>query len=220
MHRFLEELSRPTVESARQSDAMMGTQTEITSIAARVRVTYEENGRAWEEDLFLDGQVSQMFSQNINLGNMVQSMWWFADATGARAPAGTLDKARALLEPIRASIRRTQKYAALIFELNMQLVRGEAEALNRAAQIWIQNQNRILNDHGSRVASNQDGTDKAHRDFLNYINDVEDYKTTDGSTVSLPAYYDRVLTNSRGDYLLTNDHFFNNADWTEINRAC
>ena len=41
----------------------------------------------------------------------------------------------------------------------------------------------------------------------------------DGGTVSLPAFYDRVLTNGVGDYVLTNDALFEPADWTEIELA-
>lgn len=219
MHRALEEMARPVVEAERQRDAMMGTQTEFTTIAVCVRVSYEENGHVWEEDLYFDGQTQQTFSYEMNLGQVVQSIWWLSDVTGVRAPAGSLEQAKPLLDAIRLSIRRTPEYAALIYEINARILREDARALKEAAQIWIQHQNEILRTQGPKVASTQAAIDKAHREFVNYIRDVDDYKTPDGSTIALPAHYDHVYTNGQGNYVLTNDAFFIAAGWTQVERA-
>ncbi len=216
---MLEDMFRPTVEAALGSDQMMGTQTGINLVATQVRVAYVEDGNSWEEDLYLEGTVQQTLSSDPYLGNMLQELWWIGDVSGVRAAAGSLDQAKPLLEPIRLSIRQTPGYAALISELNARLLRDEADALRKAREIWTDNQDEILRSHESSVAAQQESSDQAHHDFLNSIKEVEDYETPDGGTVSLPAFYDRVLTNGDGDYVLTNDALFEPADWTEIEVA-
>ena len=218
MRQALEDMARPDVETSRQGDMMMGTQTAFRFIAVRVRVSYEENGRVWEEDLYLDGMIRTFSSFNMGFGKTVQATWWIADTVGLRARAGSLDQAQALLEPIRVSIRRTPPYAALISEINMRLIRQETNAIISANRIWRQHQQEIQRIHAQKVSAAQAANDKAHRKFINYIRDVQDYKMPNGGVVALPAFYKNAYVNDRGDYILTNNPLHARPDWKRLER--
>ena len=218
MRQALEEMARPDMEFSRQSDMMMGTKTTFRFIAVRVRVSYDENGRAWEEDLYLDGSIREFVSFNMGFGTMSQATWWMADTVGLRARAGALDQAQALLEPIRVSIRRTPPYASLLSEINRRLLRQETDAVVGANQIWRQHQQEIRRMHEEAVAARQAASDRAHRKFINYIRDVQDYKMPDGRVIALPASYKNVYMNDRGDFIVTNNVYYNRPGWTQLER--
>jgi len=75
----------------------------------------------------------------------------------------------------------------------------------------------IVNSHNERSTSQ----DRGQRGFVNYINDQQDYVDPSvNGNVTLPASYDRVFSNGKGEYVLTNDVSFEpGADWSAINRT-
>jgi hypothetical protein len=67
----------------------------------------------------------------------------------------------------------------------------------------------------------QASLDRSHRNFINAIREVEDYRTPGGdATVQLPSHYSHVYSNGNGDYLMTNDSLYNlNTDQSINNRT-
>lgn len=215
-YRMLEVITEPVFESVRQNDAFTGSQSEFQIVASQVRIAYTEDGAEYEEDLYLQGSVQQTLTSEFGLGDILRSLWWIDDVSSVRAIAGTLDDAKPLLEPLRLSIRQTPEHAALITELHQRILRSEADSLRRAGEIWRDNQQEIIDIHAEAVASRQAASDEANHDFLNYIRETEDYEDLDGSRVTLPAYYDRVLSNGEGGYILTDDHLYEEAGYRDL----
>ena len=196
--------------------------------AISVETTFNANGSRWQQvDAFnhfsFVGQVASAFG-----GADYYVGWENRDAVSLRAPEGKLDAQMPVFLAIINSLRESPEYTRQILELQTKISKGNHEAamktINTYAEISRASYNAnqeinagIMKSYNERNASQ----DRGQRDFVNYIHDQQDYKDPSlNANVTLPSSYDRVFSNGKGDYVLTNDVSFEpGADWSSIQKA-
>jgi hypothetical protein len=178
-------------------------------LAFECRYTHE--GCEWEE-------LSMFGTSYMGLDGIVgRQIWWAIDPSiSYRAPAGQLEESLPLLKALGDSMRVTpqwaQKRAELQAQLNKIALRAARDA-NKAAmersRIISQN-NREINDMIVKgYEQRQAIKDRTHERVINTIRGTEDYVIPGTNEyVQLPGYYEKVYTNSSGEYLLSNDHLY------------
>jgi hypothetical protein len=206
--------------------------------AARVHVTYTENGRRFEEELmatiitdtfYTTSEIEQMF------GVRMVSTFWFADGLWSLRAENLSPENAKLLMTILSSFRWNpswlENYSRLL------------------ANIWEQHLQGVRNRHGiitqtqeevtqmiSATFTNQDAAmERISDEWSRTIRSVElydpnpglaEFETTGEPPVELPNGYDYAWTNRFGDYILTDSSSFNpNVDletgytWVPMRRA-
>lgn len=193
-----------------------------------VQSSYSVGGKRWQQlDAFNHiayvGQVASAWG-----GADSHVGWDLRDAVSLRAPEGTLDAQMPVLLAIVNSLRETPEYTRQIVELQTRISRGNHEVAMKTIETYRQisqasyNAHQqvnagIMNSYNERNASQ----DRGQRGFVNYIHDQQDYADpATNANVTLPASYERVFSNGKGEYVLTNDVSFEpGADWSSIERA-
>lgn len=189
---------------------------------------YTADGKRWQQiDAFnhiaLIGQVASAFG-----GADYYIGWDLRDAVSLRAPEGTLDTQMPVLLAIVNSLRQTPEYTQQIVQMQTKISQGNHESAMKTIETYRQisqssyNANQeinagIMNSYKQRNASQ----DRSQRGFVNYIHDQQDYADPSvNANVTLPANYDKVFSNGKGEYVLTNDVSFEpGADWSSIERT-
>lgn len=229
LRKQLDEVLAPVRQNMAQGDEQlrqMGgqVQSSLTTIAERVRVRYQENGRTFEEDVWVLGTVNHSVQQTQGMPPVHMWYWRMMDPRGVRAPAGQLDDARPLLEAISLSIMPEPRYQAIIMHLQHKINMKELEALAKRGEIARQGREEAWQIYQSGVKEQQASTERMHDSFNEYIQDIDRFQDLDGSTVRLPSLYSYVYSNSNGEYILTNEPTFNPNDqpnrteqWERIN---
>ena len=171
--------------------------------AAQIR--FDRNGKTWEQ---LTGFGVYWLGSQYEFG---RQLWWGIE--GGRsftAPAGEMQKNIPVLMAIADSVRTTpqwnQNRNQLAATLRGITAKGAADRArqNADAQAKIR---QTYNETSDIIAKSYDvnaGGD-SQRNYINAINEVEDYRTPGGNQVQLPSGYTNVYTNNRNEYLMTND---------------
>jgi hypothetical protein len=196
--------------------------------AISVESVYDAGGRRWQQvDAFnhfsFVGQIASAFG-----GADYVFGWDNRDAVSLRAPDGQLDAQMPVLLAIVNSLRETPQYTQQVLALQTKISQGNHEAAMQTIQTYAEisrasyNANQeisagIMNSYNQRNASQ----DRGQRDFVNYIHDQQDYKDPAmNANVTLPSSYERVFSNGKGDYVLTNDVSFEpGGDWSSIQKS-
>ncbi|MGB5740325.1 MAG: hypothetical protein WBM54_13315, partial [Woeseia sp.] len=153
--------------------------------------------------------------------------WDLRDAISLRAPADTLDAQMPVLLAIVNSLRQTPEYSRKLLELQTRISQGNHEAAMRTIETYRQISQASYNAHQEVNAGIMNSyqqlnasQDRGQADFVNYIHDQQDYvDPAVNGNVTLPASYERVYSNGKGEYVLTNDAAFEpGADWSAIQR--
>jgi DNA-binding protein H-NS len=187
--------------------------------SARVRYVYQEQGRTWEEDVYVT--LTYFFVPNLAL--------WSSDrAYSFRAPQGLLDR----MSPLMATVVSTGKinrdwyaqyaYAGQLFDERMrQGIRGAA-ALSETIR---RNNEEIRQMFEQSYRERSAAEDRIHQRFTEYIRGVETYRNPyEDRPVQLPSGYSNVWVNRNGEYILSNEAGFNpnvgsNLDWRPLERV-
>ena len=218
---------RRQAEQNNQQLRQMGAakQTQMSAVAERVRVSYEEDGQLFEEDVWVLGAVIYNATQYTGQ-NYVEEWydWRMIDPRGVRAPAGQLEQARPLLEAIALSVTEDPRYAAVLMHVRHKINMQEIETASRIAEISRQGREEAWNIYQSGVREQQASNDRMNSSFIDYVRDVDDFHDTDGSKVNLPSLYSYVYSNGNGEYILTNEPTLDPNDgsydrWERINPA-
>lgn len=224
----IEAMFAPVIENARRGDQQMrqmGGYSETTGsvLAERVRVAYQEQGQAFEEDVWVLGfiQLSAEKTQP-DMPIVHTAHWTMFDSRGIRAPAGQLDRARPLLEAISLSIQENPRYAAVIMDLQQRINRQQIDTLRRRGEITRQAQEEAWATHQAGVRQREESNDRMHDHFMEYVQDIDRYQDVDGQTVKLPGLYSHVYSSGDGKYLLSNEPTLDPNDisqqrWERIN---
>jgi hypothetical protein len=171
--------------------------------AARVRVEYQERGRAIEEDIYCVVVYA-------NAAMLPNTTFWGPERMGAfRAEKGKLDRLAGLLQAMTSSVR-----------LNM----GWFNKYQQVVHLWQQNQMQAIRNAGelSRYISRthdeistmmresyenrQRSQDRINERFSRYVRGVETYDDSfEGRPVELPSGYNEAWVSGQGEYILSNN---------------
>ncbi|HLL89381.1 MAG TPA: PDZ domain-containing protein [Tepidisphaeraceae bacterium] len=188
--------------------------------ASRVRYAYEQDGRAWEEDVYLVLNYAPQVDRQL-------FTWNVQGAIACRAPRGELDRRGGLFKALTTNAAVTPEWAAtyqVCREMFRNRVRGAIADAARFGQ-----QLREYNDHIAKLGQqiheermrSRDRISEAQREYLGGVETYHD--PHQHRSFYMPAGYKQYWTNQRGEYLLSDDPTFNpnagdTADWRQMER--
>ena len=205
-------LDKVAGEVSRQS----GGQSQV--IAERVRYQFNDNGRSWEEDVY----VTLVFTR-WQLG----TMWTVHSAYSLRAPQGRLDAMTPVMSTsvntMRLSLDWFAGYMHVRDLFNRRMTQGIADAAALSRQISA-NAEYTRQLYADAYEQRQASQDRIAESFGEYIRGVDTYKNPyEDRPVQLPAGYNDAWVNARGEYLLSNEAGYNpnvgdTTEWRRMNR--
>ena len=201
---------------------------QMDTVALSVRSTFSANGAQWQQldafnNLYAGAHMPTVFGPT-----EYANFWDIKDAVTLRAPKGTLDAQMPVLLTVVNSLRQTPEWTRQLVDLKMKLSKINHQMAMQSIEtygkisreMYRANQEVNASIMSSYEKQNQ-ARDASHRDFINYIRDMDDYRDpSTNSTVTLPSTYDRVYSNGSGQYLLTSDPKFSpGSGWSQIQAA-
>lgn len=204
-------------EQTNQMNAQMGSGSQVkTELSAPlIRVAYTEGGKRYEEEFSMVYLVTCM-SYDLGWGGWMRCWDWAIYHTqSVRAEAGRLDAEMPLLRTVAGSVRPTQRWQAMMDQLNAQLQRQQRQSqqvtmreIQKTSRTIAENGNDILEMGHESWKRQQASSDRISHAWSNTTHGVDDYQLPDGTTRSLDSSYNHVFTNSTGDFLFTDDANF------------
>lgn len=209
----------------------------LSSDGARIRITYNLDGKQMDEDIFC--VVSKVVTQTGSRLSKQENIFWAAEALYAfRASAGNLD---AVGQACMASVKsfkmnprwlqfcqmesqRIIKEREMIAKMMQQMAADQRRNLQRLGDLSrsiSQASDSLMDGYMARSAAQDrmhDNWTEAYRGVQSYNDPSSDY------TPQLPGGYDHAWGNSLGEYIVSNDSSFNpnlfsNNNWQELQRA-
>jgi len=186
----------------------------------RVRIEYELDGQAVEEDLYC-----VLNSMALPTGNMTIQI---ADKLyGLRAPKGQLDQATKLFATMiystQINLAWFNKYAQLVQALTqaqMNRIRAAGELSRYISRTSSEISDMMRESYEQRQASQ----DRINKNWSQYMRGVDEYHDpVSGRPVELPSGYNNAWVNARGEYLVTEKLTFNpnvelDGNWQKLER--
>lgn len=196
----------------------------IVHEAGFIKATFTYNGE--EETVFVGTTVDGTNSRTHQLNNpnvTVAESGVFAvgPTTCLVAPSNPSAQKIKELQVTASSMRITPQFLEYWREVNTQLAAAQLGA-NAAA---LQYKNATWHERSMAAFRDQmAGKDANTRQFCNYIQNQQDYKTRTGETVALPASYKHVWGDQNGNFLLTDDPTVDlrgtgSGDWKPLERS-
>ncbi|MEQ8769619.1 MAG: hypothetical protein RIB60_03810 [Phycisphaerales bacterium] len=218
----MREILGPTIQSIeRQSQTMRqmsGGQMQMSPFADRVTVTYREGGQRFEEDVFVTGYVI-ITQMPVGMGSVAtMARWGVEDMRTVRSPAGGSPN-RAIADAASLSVRPDPKWLATVIDMRAQIQKSVMDGINERNRITRQAMEESFKRHQETVRERQASNDRLHHQFINYIRDVEDYRTPSGNVVQLPNQYNNAYMNGQGQVIMTNQTLGSGTGWTQLNRV-
>lgn len=203
--------------------------------AEAVSLEYAEDGTRFRESLpvvvMMFTMVTPDYSGQFG-GPIVKYNWSVILLPTVRAPVEKFEESEPLFVAIANSMRPTIEWQARIDELERRISQMEHEQrmgairdFGRVQREIAQSNMEISQMQQSSFEKRMASQDRMSRSFSNAIRDVDDFRRPDGGSVSLPAHYNHVYTDSHGGYILSNDPNFdpNRVDqrggWQRMERA-
>ncbi|MBI2927235.1 MAG: hypothetical protein HYY24_16195 [Verrucomicrobia bacterium] len=188
--------------------------------AGRVRMEYELEGKAVEEDLYC-----VLNSIALPVGNMTIQI---ADKLyGLRAPKGQLDQATKLCETMihstRINLEWFNRYAQLVQTLTqaqMNQIRAAGELSRYISRTSSEISDMMRHSYEQRQASQ----DRINKNWSQYMRGVDEYHDpVAGRAVELPSGYTQAWVNGQGEYVVTERVDFNpnvelEGNWQKLER--
>lgn len=213
----MEEMPRWAQETVVQAGTAPGVT--VHAQAARVRIEYQENGRAIHEDFFI-------LLPRVSFQGM--SYWGAESASSVRADAGKLDAANKIHNAMLVSLKIDLRWYSVERQISQLLIQDfykhQANIMALSEHI-ARTQNEISNMISSSYWNRQKSLDRIHSNFSQYIRGVNTYVSPSSSyPVELPSGYNHAWVNGLGEYILSNDSFFNpnqtsSGKWTQMKKA-
>lgn len=208
----------------------------LSSDGARIRITYNLDGKQMEEDIFC--VVSKVVTQTGTKLSKQENIFWTAEALYAfRASAGNLD---AVGQACMASVKsfkinpqwlrfcqtesqRIIKEREMIAKMMQQMAADQRRSLQQLGDL-----SRSISDAGDSIMDGYwarsaaydrmgEGYSEAIRGVDSYVDPSSDYSP------QLPGGYDHAWSNGLGEYIVSNDSLFNpnlnsTMNWQEMER--
>lgn len=218
----MRQMLAPTFRSMEQHNQSMGQmgggQMDMPLFADRVKVTYQEGGQMFEEEVYVTGYAVITRMPMANGVTMTMARWGVEDIRTVRAPVGGSPN-KAIADAASLSVRPDPKWLATIMQLRAQINKTVTDGIIERGRITREGMQKSFEIHQESVRSQQASNDRMHHQFINYIRDVDDFKTPSGKTVQLPSNFNNAYMNGQGQVVMTNNTLSSSSGWTQLNRA-
>lgn len=208
----------------------------LSSDGARIRISYNLDGRQMEEDIFC--VVSKVVTQTGTRLSKQEHIFWTAEALYAfRASAGHLDAVGQAcmasvksfrmnpqwLAACRAESQRILNMRAMMAKMMNQMAANQRRSLQQLGDL-----SRSISDAGDSIMDGyferSAAYDRMGENFSEAIRGVDSYiDPTSDYSPQLPGGYDHAWGNGLGEYIVSNDHLFNpnlnsTMNWQQLER--
>jgi hypothetical protein len=199
----------------------------ITSAdGGRIRIRYDSEGHSLEEEFYAVIEVSRI-SIPMMFG-AIEHIYWCADYLFSfTAMLGQLDRLADLFLSILRSFRLNPVWYNRFVQISQQMIQGQIQQIQQIGQLSrtiSRTQDQISDMIMSSYQSRQDTMDRLSTQFSQAIRGVDEYQDPYAdSGVELPGGYDYAWANNLGEYIVTDDPFFNpnsesNLNWEMMKR--
>jgi hypothetical protein len=197
----------------------------ITSAnGGKIRVEYNINGVAMEEELYCIIQSQDIPLQTLT-GTSRNINWYMTYLESFRAAKGQLDSETKIFQTISFSAKTDQnwlnKYNQVVNYLIQKQIQ-QIQSLGQLSNIISQTSNEISDANYQAWQQTQSVNDRLAHDFSNNILGIETYNNPfDSSTVDLPSGYSYAWANNLGEYILSDSPSYNpntesNLNWEQM----
>ena len=189
--------------------------------SGRVRVEYTQNGTLIDEDFF----VTLVFTRSPATGFL---LWGPERIYSFRAPAGTLDDQAALLHAIVFSSRVDRQWLNEYLQVVDLYNQNQLQSIQNAAdlsRLISQTNDAIMEATNQAYEERSKVNERISLEFAQTIRGVDSYADPFlGDAVELPSGYDSVWASANGDYILSNDAFYDpnvgsSIDWQPLRQV-
>lgn len=178
---------------------------------AMLKLRYTRDGYPFEEEFYGIVEQSSASIPDVYEGQITSTFWYMSYMFSFAALEGNLDEHRELFETIIHSFRANMHWYGKYTQVVQMLLDQNMQAIYQAGQIsQIISQtskeiNQIITDgYWNRQAVN----DRIAENFSQSIRGTANYFDA-GDVVELPDHYENVWSNGVGEYILSNDLFYN-----------
>jgi len=210
--RIVNEKHLPDLAKALGASAQSQPGVSTSSDGAKIRIEYDENGIAIEEEIYA---VVELISFPIQtMTGIKNNIIWFVDYIFSfKAKKGELDDKAKLLQTIAFSFQLNpqwfNKYNQVIEYLAQRQIQ-QIQSIGHLSRIISQTSNEISDMMMDSYYRRQAVNDEISKNFSQYIRGVDEYyDPIEKKEVELPSGYRNAWTNSLGEYILTDDLSFN-----------
>ncbi len=194
---------------------------------AKVRLRYRVGEQSIDEELF--GVVLAMRMSVPMLMGIVENIFWSLDYLFSfRALSERLDDLADLFRTLLYSFRINPQWFGRYTQLTQFLIQNQIQQIHQIGQLsrYIsQTQSQISDTIMDSYYQRQETMDRLAESFSQYVRGVEEYHNPfEDRPVELPSGYQHAWANALGEYILTDDPFFNpnqhsNLNWEPLNRT-
>jgi len=196
------------VEQGNQFAAQSGVVSRYDTQATRVVLTYDRDGRSYEESVLIMWNYLVTAWQ----GRVTSGLWSIPTMFSLRGPAGTDYRNDPELIAVLGSVRTDPAWQAEMNKYWAQLAqirhKGNMDRLNASAAAHQERMN-TLNETSDLLMSGwksrNASQDRMQERTIDTIHEQTPYTTPAGETVKLPSFYSHVYTDGNGRYILNND---------------
>lgn len=195
----------------------------MTADAGMIRVSYNYNGRAYEEEFYGLGDSMTFQIQNYTGAYNTTISWKLSGVRSFRAPAGTLEQHRKVWEFINQSLRYDLGWYSGMMQVMQILHNKQMQSIRNAGEISrmiSRNNDAMIDSIRQNYRSTQESYERVNNNFDQYIRGVEDYSDSSGNTYELPSGYSKTYVNRTNDtYILSDEpNFVPPREWEELQR--
>lgn len=190
-------------------------------MALSIEASYTDSGREWQHIIIFGTKYGGFGSPYIGR----TTIWEVNNPVSMRVPKGKLSEYMPVFSAILNSLKVDPKWVsevargqAKIQKITVQValdkIRGYSERSNIISQTG--------NDINQMIIAGGENRNRIREGSLNRvihsINETRNYVNPNNqNTVTLPNQYERVFTNGNGDFILTNDRFYQPGSDQSIN---
>ncbi len=193
---------------------------------AKVRISYQWGASPVEEEIFAVVEVTR-FLIPMMFGFSENFFWLLEYLCCFRAAAGRLDGLVSLFQAVARSFRLNPQWYGRYMQVSQFLVQNQIRQIHNVGQlsrIIHQTHEQISDSMMASYYERQAVMDRLATSWSQAIRGVDEYHDPfRGSGVELPGGYRHAWANALGEYILTDDPFFNpnlgsNLNWEPLER--
>jgi hypothetical protein len=197
-----------------------------TSEGAKIRLEYNQNGTAMEEEIYCLVEAINIPVQSFS-GTKMQIDWYIDHIASFKAEKGQLDANTKLFQTMAYTLKLNPLWFSKYNQVINYLVQAQIQQIQSAGQlsrIIAQTNDEISSDMMDSYYQRQAVDDRIAEDFSQYMRGVDSYYDPVGQeSVELPSGYQNAWANDLGEYILADSASFDpnvgsNLKWKKLDK--